>query len=192
MFEEIQSRLLNGMREFSVEEFIDGMEIGVFHGVLIQAVSDVVEGGSGDYLLTLTEYNRINMLLESCRYGRNMEGVLYELMSCDPEFEMKNKIVLDYEMFVTWLKVLIPEIRRLKGLFYLPAIKEHANMFGLDFYDVIDYLVPDEDKKLSDELKHLKDSPLDFHYSEGEECYIIEDIGGIKKLRVYCNELENL
>ena len=56
----------------------------------------------------------------------------------------------------------------------------------------MDYLVPDDEKKLSDELKHLRDHPEDFEFSDGEECYVIENIGGLDKLLVHVSEFECL
>ena len=190
MFDKIQIRLFNGLHEYSGKGFINCMINGDLYNNLNQAVLDVVEETHGDYLLTLTEYNRISMLLESCEYPKSMNGVLYDLMAYHPD--MKNKIVMDFEMFVTWLKILAVEIRKLGAVFYFKAIKEHAEKFDLDFYDVVDYLVPPDGIKLSDELKHLRDNPENFDFLDSMECYIIENIGGLDELLVHVNEFECL
>ena len=189
MFEKIQGRLFNGMREYYGEGFANCKYNGDLYNNLNQAVLDVVEESRGDYLLTLTEYNRIIALLESYEYPKSMFRALYYILD-NPN--TRNKIVMDYEMFATWLKILREEIRKLGAVFYLDFIKRHAGKFDLEFYDLIDYLIPPDGIKLSDELKRLRDYPEDFEFSDDVGCYIIKNIGGFNELLIHFWELECL
>ena len=178
----IQSRLMNGMHEFSVEEYLNYMINGGLYNNLNQAVMDAVEESKGKYLLTLTEYNRIISLLDSYEYPKSLINALGNML--DQYSRPTSEFMMDYEMFVTWLRIQREEAINKYTILYLDIIKSHAEKFELNFYELIDFLIPDDGVKLSDELKRLREYPDDFKFVEDYECYIIENIGGIHELFV--------
>ena len=182
MFEVIQDRLFNGMHEYYQKGYMNCKWNGKPYNNLNQAVVDTVEGSNGNYLLTLTEYNRIIALLDSYDYPKSLINALGNML--DHYSGARIKFMMDYEMFVTWLRIQKEEVGNKNTILYLDIIKSHAEKFELNFYELIDFLVPPDGINLSDELKRLKEYPDDFKYTEDYECYIIENIGGIHELFV--------
>ena len=160
------------------------------YGSLFERVLSYIWGRN--VFLSLTEYNMISGLLDSFEYhDETVDDILDDLI--DPLGNKSPKIIMDYELFATWLRKNVNDEKMERDyLCYVSMLKEYGERYDLSFDHLVDYLYPDENKKLSDELKKLKRNPNEYEYDHYDESYIIKDISGIDELCVSYTDIDEL
>ena len=89
-----------------------------------------------DAILTLTEFNMICSLIESV--DESSEGMPY--ISDAVMFFVRNKVMMEYELFTVWLKSVV-HIYPYGGVeFNIQRLIYYSERFGLNVYDLIDYI----------------------------------------------------
>ena len=140
---------------------------------------------SGMYL-TLTDYNRTMMLFISEGYSHNYFRQTYELIL--------RTHTLDYELFATWLKdnIKIGDLSYSVTIYDLDVLKKHADMYKLDFHDLIDRMYPDDERKMSEALVHLSKHRNEYEsfVSLDNVHYLIFAICGFRYVIVYEDDLD--